>query len=127
MTHGREAPGEALGEGGRGGGLGSPVVVGVISVERVVKGRLRHEGVELSTEATSRSGSHGSLAEVAGGVDQVSLPLPPFGPAVLEPNLEESKEEDCIATVLKIVLHDIISRLDGYLHFIATARSNYGR
>jgi len=41
-----------------------------------------HEPVELRPEA-------GSLAEVAGRVDQVSLAFPPLGASVLEPDLEK--------------------------------------
>ena len=88
VAHGGEAPGEILVEGGAGDGLGGPVVVSVVRVKGVVKCCLGHEGVELGAEAAGRGGSQGGLAEVACGMDNVSLSLPPLGPAVLEPDLE---------------------------------------
>ena len=57
-----------------------PVVVGGVAwVEGVVE-RL-HESVKLRTESCG-------LAEVRGGVDEVTFPFPPFGAAVFEPNLK---------------------------------------
>ena len=79
---GVEAPGEPLGEGG-GGHLGRPVVVGGVAVasKTVLRERL-HQSVELRSEP--------SLAKVRAGINQMSFPLPPFCPSVLEPNLKES-------------------------------------
>ena len=95
-----ESPGgaEPLGEtggcggGDAGGGLGGPVVVGgVARVEGVVggggEGLRRHQAVELGAEAARRR--RADLAEVARRLDEVALPLPPLGPAVLEPDLRE--------------------------------------
>ena len=75
-----------MGRGGD-GSLGGPVVVRGVSgrrcrcrrgVDRVLC--RRREGAELCAEP-------GDLAKV-GGVDEMTLSLPPLGPPVLEPNLE---------------------------------------
>jgi len=83
--HSGERPGgETLGKAGI-GNLCCPVVVGrgvAAGVDGVLE-RL-HEAVEVGAEA-------GGLPEVAGGVDQMPLALPPLGTTVLEPDLEEQK------------------------------------
>ena len=82
-----EAPGEALGEGG-GGHLGRPVIVAGVAVARqaVLGERLHEAAVKLRPEP---------FPEVRVG-QQVSLPLPPFCPPVLEPHLEQiGKFEKC--------------------------------
>ena len=82
MHEGRvESPGEPFGEGG-GGDLGRPVVVGGVAVAGqalLVEGL--HETVELGPES--------ALAEVGAGVDEMTLPLTPLGPSVLEPDLQQ--------------------------------------
>ena len=82
-----EPPGEALREGGR-GNLGRPVVVAGVAVAReaVLREGLHEAAVKLRPEP---------FPEVCVG-QQVSLPLPPFRPPVLEPNLEQmEKYEKC--------------------------------
>lgn len=78
-----EAPGEALGEGG-GGHLGRPVVVAGVAVAReaVLGERLHEAAVKLRPEP---------FPKIRVG-QQVSLPLSPFCPPVLEPNLKQMRK-----------------------------------